>query len=210
MSRPIRPQLGQSASRLDLRSCRSEMNSSWRRAARSLTAAALPADIERPGTWPVSAALLPHVQVTHPADSDAMVRAASFLLCSGNYTTARVLQQQIADARERVLGARVPRYPRRPRPARPLGRGSGRCGGPRPVRRAAASPRAGVWRRAHPHPDQRAELAYWTGQAEGPAFGEASSWQIRGQTAASRAAGRDLRAGQGSIRAAMSTGLTIR
>ena len=82
--------------------------SAWRQAARSLTGAALPADTARRGTWPIWAALLPHVQATHPADSGAMARVASFLGDSGNYTAARVLQQQIAEAREGVLGAEHP------------------------------------------------------------------------------------------------------
>jgi len=80
----------------------------WRQAARSLTGAALPADTERPGTWPAWVALLPHVQVTHPADGHATARVADFLGRSGNHATARVLQQQIVDARERVLGAEHP------------------------------------------------------------------------------------------------------
>jgi Tetratricopeptide repeat len=80
----------------------------WRQAARLLTGAALPADPELPGTWPIFAALLPHVQATHPADGHTMERVASFLGDSGNYIAARVLQQQILDARERVLGAEHP------------------------------------------------------------------------------------------------------
>ena len=63
----------------------------WRQAARSLTGAALPADTQQPGTWPVWAALVPHAQATHPADSDPMARVARFLGVSGSYTAARVL-----------------------------------------------------------------------------------------------------------------------
>jgi len=37
----------------------------WRQAARSLTRAALPADTTFSGSWPIIAALLPHVKVTH-------------------------------------------------------------------------------------------------------------------------------------------------
>ena len=127
-----------------------------------------------------------------------MVRAASFLRC-GNDTTARVLQQQIADARERVLaGAEYPdTLVARVNLAGWAGAAGDATGGPRPVRRAAASPRVGVCRRAHPHPDQRAELAYWTGKAEGPAF-----WKLhRGKYAAKRRQAVPLIVTLGQVRA---------
>jgi hypothetical protein len=79
-----------------------------RLAARSVIGAAMPADTERPGNWPVCAALLPHVQATHATESGTMERVASFMGNSGNYAGARVLQQQIASARERVSGAEHP------------------------------------------------------------------------------------------------------
>lgn len=42
------------------------------------------------------------------ADSDAVAQLARFLGHSGNYTAARVLQQQITDTREQVLGTEHP------------------------------------------------------------------------------------------------------
>ena len=67
---------------------------------------------------------------------------------------------------ERVSGRRAPGHPDRPRQPRPLDRGGGGCGrGPRPVRRAAARPRAGPGRRAPGHPGHPRHLARWTGQA---------------------------------------------
>ena len=68
--------------------------------------------------------------------------------------------------RERVLGAEHPATLDHPRQPGLLDRGGGGCGGgPRPVRRAAAGPRAGPGRRAPRHADTRANLAYWTGEA---------------------------------------------
>ena len=80
----------------------------WRQAARSLIEAALPGSTDQPETWPLFTALLPHAQAALPADSDGMARIASFLGESGSYVTARVLQRQIAQAREGTLGAEHP------------------------------------------------------------------------------------------------------
>ncbi len=138
----------------------------WRQAARSLTGAALPADTQQPGTWPVWAALVPHVQATHPADSDPMTRAARFLGMSGNYTAARVLQQQIADAREQVLGAE---HPDTLTACADLGYWTGRAGDPAAARDhfAALLPVRDRVSGAE-HLDTlaaRANLAGWTGRA---------------------------------------------
>jgi hypothetical protein len=80
----------------------------WRHAARSLIEAALPADPQQPGTWPTYAALLPHAQATLPAEGDGMAQIAAFLGSSGNYTAARILQEQILDARRQVFGSGHP------------------------------------------------------------------------------------------------------
>jgi hypothetical protein len=144
----------------------------WRQAARSLIDAALPADTDRPGTWPICAALLPHVQVTYPADSAAMGRVASFLGYSGNYVAARVLQQQVLDARERVLGAE--------HPSTLIARGglaywTGLAGDPAAARDqyAALLPvRERVLGAEHPSTlTTRGNLARWTGQVGDPAGG---------------------------------------
>ena len=142
----------------------------WRQAARSLIGAALPEDTERPGTWPIYAALLPHVQVTHPADSDAMARVASFLGDSGNYTAARVLQQQIVDARERVLGAE---HPDTLDARAELGYWAGEAGDPAAARDQYVSLLPAIERvLGAEHPDTltiRGNLARWTGEAGDPA-----------------------------------------
>jgi hypothetical protein len=142
----------------------------WRQAAQSLIGAALPANAVRPGAWPVCAALLPHVQLTHPAESAAMARVATFLGHSGNYTAARVLHQQIVDARERVLGAE---HPNTLTARADLGYWTGLAGDPASARDqyAALLP---VRERISgaDHPDTliaRADLAYWTGEAGDPA-----------------------------------------
>jgi hypothetical protein len=84
---------------------REEDAESWRQVAATLTSAALPDDSRLRETWPVFAALLPHVQATHADDSPATAKIATFLGDSGNYRAARDLQQRITEATERVLGA---------------------------------------------------------------------------------------------------------
>jgi hypothetical protein len=81
----------------------------WHQAAAILITAALPDDPEQPTSWPVYAALLPHTQVALPAGSDAMVKIAGFLDYSGNHLAARDIHRQVADARQRALGAEHPR-----------------------------------------------------------------------------------------------------
>jgi Trypsin-like peptidase domain/Tetratricopeptide repeat len=97
----------------------------WRQAAGFLVEAALPGDGQQPGTWPiycvltsearqppeawpVFAVLLPHAQSALPADRDGMANVASYLQQRGNYAAARSVQQEVCDARTRVLGARHP------------------------------------------------------------------------------------------------------
>ena len=142
----------------------------WRQAARSVIVAAVPADTTRPGNWPVCAAFLSHMQVTHSADSGAMARMASFLGNSGNYTAARVLQQQIADAREQVLGAE---HPDTLTARASLAYWTGQAGDPAAARdqHAALLPvRERVLGAEHPDTlAARANLAYWTGEAGDPA-----------------------------------------
>ena len=49
-----------------------ELASQWRHAAAALIEAAIPADTDLPATWPVCAALLPHVQAVLDLTSDGM------------------------------------------------------------------------------------------------------------------------------------------
>jgi Tetratricopeptide repeat len=81
----------------------------WRQAAAALIEASIPPDPERPDTWPVFAALLPHAEAVLAEHSDVMDRIASYLESSGNYRTALDLQRRVVDARERVLGPERPR-----------------------------------------------------------------------------------------------------
>ena len=142
----------------------------WLQAARSLIDAALPADATRPGTWPVYSALLPHVQVTHPAHSDATARVANFLGNSGNYTAARVLQEQIVDVRKRVSGAE---HPDTLAARASLASWTGQAGDPAAARDqyAALLPvRERVSGAEHPDTlTARGSLASWTGAAGDPA-----------------------------------------
>ena len=142
----------------------------WRQAARSLVNAALPADTAHPKTWPICAALLPHMQATHQADNAAMARVVRFLGDSGSYSAARVLQQQIVDARQRVLGVE---HPVTLTARASLAHWTGEAGDPAAARDqyAALLP---VRERVSgvEHPDTltaRASLAHWTGRAGDPA-----------------------------------------
>ena len=127
--------------------------------------AAMPADTERPGNWPVCTALLPHVQATHPAESDAMARVANFLGDSGNYAGARVLEQGIVSARERVLGAE---HPGTLTARANLAYWTGLAGDPAAARDPYAALLPVIERVSgaeHPHTlTARANLAYWTGR----------------------------------------------
>ena len=138
----------------------------WLQAARSVIGAAMPADATRPENWPVCAALLPHVQALHPAESDAMARMASFLGNSGNYAAARVLQQQIVGAREPMLGAE---HPDTLSARANLAFWSGQAGNPAAARDqyAALLPvRERVSGAEHPSTlTVRANLSSWTAQA---------------------------------------------
>ena len=75
-----------------------ELAGQWRQAAAALIEAAIPADTDLPATWPVCAALLPHVQAVLDLTSDGMWQIANYLGSSGNYPAARDLFQLIADA----------------------------------------------------------------------------------------------------------------
>jgi len=74
----------------------------WRRAARSLIDAALPADTAQPGSWPICAALLPHLQVTHHSMDDWILgwlaRAAELLVGQAPRAAAELLRQAVASS----------------------------------------------------------------------------------------------------------------
>ena len=95
------------------------------------------------------AALLPiRERVLGPEHPDTLTARANLARWTGEAGDAAGARDQFAallPIRERVLGPEHPDTLTDPRQPRPLDRGGGGCGrGPRPVRRAAAHPRAGV------------------------------------------------------------------
>ena len=116
------------------------------------------------------AALLPiYERVLGPEHPDTLTARNNLARWTGEAGDAAAARDQFAallPIRERVLGAEHPDTLTARHEPRPLDRAGGGCGrGPRPVRRAAAHPRAGPGRRAPGHPGTRANLARWTGQA---------------------------------------------
>jgi tetratricopeptide (TPR) repeat protein len=76
----------------------------WQQAAGLLIDAAIPADSSRPGTWPTFAILLPHARAVLPANSDGMERIARYLRHAGDYRAARIVAEQVVEARRCSLG----------------------------------------------------------------------------------------------------------
>jgi hypothetical protein len=138
----------------------------WREAAGALIEAALPVDARQPGTWPIYAALLPHAQAALTPHSDVMGRIASYLGESGNYSAARNLQQQILNARERMLGVE---HPSTLTARADLAYWTGAAGDPAAARDLCAAllpVRERVLGAEHPGTlDVRADLGSWTGYA---------------------------------------------
>ena len=85
-----------------------QLATAWREAAAFLIEAALPSDRRQPTAWPIYAALLPHAQVALTHSSAGMARVANYIGQIGNYSAARTLQQQVLDARQRLLGTEDP------------------------------------------------------------------------------------------------------
>jgi hypothetical protein len=71
----------------------------WERAAAALVDAAVPADAQRPGTWPACALLLPHARAILGLTSRGIWQIARYLGSSGSYPAALELCARIADAR---------------------------------------------------------------------------------------------------------------
>jgi hypothetical protein len=82
----------------------SDLATQWRQAVAAVIAAAIPGDPDQPGTWPVYAVLLPHVQAALPPDSYGMARIANYLGYSGTYAGARDLYMRVLASREQQLG----------------------------------------------------------------------------------------------------------
>lgn len=85
-----------------------ELAAAWRQAAAFLIENALPRDRRQPTDWPIYAALLPHAQAALTPSSVGMARVANYIGQIGNYSAAQTLQQQVLDARQRLLGAEDP------------------------------------------------------------------------------------------------------
>jgi len=85
-----------------------ELAAAWRQAAAFLIENALPRDRRQPTAWPIYAALLPHAQAALTHSSVGMARVANYIGQIGNYSAAQTLQQQVLDARQRLLGAEDP------------------------------------------------------------------------------------------------------
>ena len=85
-----------------------ELAREWQQATAAVIEDAIPGDTHPPETWPIFAALLPHVQAALANGSAGMARIADYLGWSGSYAAARDLQRRILDARERVLGPEQP------------------------------------------------------------------------------------------------------
>jgi hypothetical protein len=85
-----------------------EVTSQWRDATAALIEAAIPADTDRPETWPSCAALLPHAQAALPASSNGMARLANYLGERGSYSAALELQQRLVHELEQAPGSEHP------------------------------------------------------------------------------------------------------
>ena len=85
-----------------------DMADEWRQVAADLIEAAIPDDAERPETWPVFEALLPHAQVALADDSDGIDQLAGYLGYRGSYASALELERRFRDALE-PLGPGHPR-----------------------------------------------------------------------------------------------------
>jgi hypothetical protein len=138
----------------------------WRQAAAGLVEAAIPANPNLPGIWPLYAALLPHAQAVLPADSRGMARIVNYIGASGSYATARDLQREVVSARQTSLG---PEHPQTLDARGNLARWTAAAGNAAsardqyaelvPVRERVLGPE---------HPETllaRSELANWTGEA---------------------------------------------
>ena len=138
----------------------------WRQATAALVGAALPAEPWMPGTWPVYAMLLPHVQAAAPADSTAAAAIADYLGQSGSYAVARDSMERVLEARERTYG---PEHPDTLMARKRLAHWTARTGYQATARDQLAGLLPTAERVLGPeHPDTlgiRHVLAWWTGDA---------------------------------------------
>lgn len=76
----------------------------WRDIAAALVEAAVPQETNMRSSWAVCGLLLPHAQAVADPLGDPMQQIADFLIASGDYATARVQWQLIADASTKHFG----------------------------------------------------------------------------------------------------------
>jgi hypothetical protein len=86
-----------------------ELTAPWRQATGSLVETALPSDDgKQPATWPAYRALLPHGLIALLPGGDGLAKLADYRGHSGDITAACALYGQVAETRERTLGADNP------------------------------------------------------------------------------------------------------
>ncbi len=138
----------------------------WRQAAAAVIEAALPADPDAPGSWPVFAALLPHAQAALDPASYGMYQLARYLGASGSYAAALAIQRQVLHATEETWGAEHPdTLTARDYLAAWTGE-AGDAAGARDQYAALVPVRERVSGAEHPHTlTARANLATYTGEA---------------------------------------------
>ena len=85
-----------------------DLASEWLGAAAATDRGCDPYDTDRPETWPICAALLPHAQAVLTEDSDGMGRIAEYLGHRGSHSAARDLWQRVFDMRVQVFGPEHP------------------------------------------------------------------------------------------------------
>lgn len=140
----------------------------WRQAAVALIETAIPGNTERPGSWPVCAALLPHAQAALNLTSDGQRRIAQYLGSSGNYPAARDLFQLIVDAHTQD-DTHGPGHPDTLAARHQLARWTGEAGDPAAARDQHAALLSEEERVLGPEDPRilhtRGGLAYWTREA---------------------------------------------
>jgi len=136
------------------------------RTAAELLASALPDSPDQIGDWPVYARLLPHARAALPPESSAMGKVIDYLDASGDYTTAKELQQALYRTLRDALG---PEHPETLWAQGNLAHLTGQAGdvaGARDRHAALLAIRERISGSEHPHTlIVRANLAYWTGEA---------------------------------------------
>ena len=146
-----------------------ELAREWQQAAAALIEVAIPGDTFPPESWPVCAALLPHVKAALAYESAGMARIANYLGWSGSYAAARDLYRRVFNEQERSPG---PEHLRTLMAWYWLAHWTGEAGNPAAAREMFAAMLPVRERVSGPeHRDTliiRNEVARWTGEAGDP------------------------------------------